>query len=56
MGLSASLLNKKLKIIRRQGGEKIHLYGRVGQWPLKSNSRSTYFALASSYNSNISHR
>ncbi len=35
MGLSASLLNKKLKIIRRQGGEKIHLYGRVGQWPLK---------------------
>ncbi|MGC9659301.1 UNVERIFIED_CONTAM: tRNA lysidine(34) synthetase TilS [Acinetobacter pittii] len=35
MGLSASLLNKKLKIIRRQGGEKVHLYGRVGQWPLK---------------------
>ncbi|WP_337078213.1 tRNA lysidine(34) synthetase TilS [Acinetobacter pittii] len=35
MGLAASLLNKKLKIIRRQGGEKVHLYGRVGQWPLK---------------------
>ncbi len=35
MGLSASLLNKKLKIIRRQGGEKVHVYGRVGQWPLK---------------------
>ncbi|MBN6514071.1 tRNA lysidine(34) synthetase TilS [Acinetobacter pittii] len=35
MGLSASLLNKKLKIIRRLGGEKVHLYGRVGQWPLK---------------------
>jgi len=35
IGLSHSLLNKKLKIIRRQGGEKIHLYGRVGQWPLK---------------------
>lgn len=35
MGLSASLLNKKLKIIRRQGGEKVHLYGRVRHWPLK---------------------
>lgn len=34
-GLSHSLLNKELKIIRRQGGEKVHLYGRVGQWPLK---------------------
>ncbi|WP_343568711.1 tRNA lysidine(34) synthetase TilS [Acinetobacter sp.] len=35
IGLSHSLLNKELKIIRRQGGEKFHLYGRVGQWPLK---------------------
>ncbi|MEQ1453378.1 tRNA lysidine(34) synthetase TilS [Acinetobacter seifertii] len=35
IGLSHSLLKKELKIIRRQGGEKIHLYGRVGQWPLK---------------------
>lgn len=35
IGLSHSLLNKELKIIRRQGGEKVHLYGRVGQWPLK---------------------
>lgn len=35
IGLSSSLLKKKLKIIRRQGGEKVHLYGRVGQWPLK---------------------
>lgn len=35
IGLSHSLLNKELKIIQRQGGEKVHLYGRVGQWPLK---------------------
>lgn len=35
IGLSHSLLNKELKIIRRQGGEKVHLYGRIGQWPLK---------------------
>ncbi len=35
IGLSHSLLNKELKIIRRQGGEKVHLYGRVGQWTLK---------------------
>ncbi|MDS7942994.1 tRNA lysidine(34) synthetase TilS [Acinetobacter sp. V110_1] len=35
IGISHSLLNKELKIIRRQGGEKVHLYGRVGQWPLK---------------------
>lgn len=34
-GLSNCLLNKKLKVLQRQGGEKIHLYGRVGQWPLK---------------------
>lgn len=35
VGLSHSLLNKKLKVVQRQGGEKIHLYSRVGQWPLK---------------------
>jgi len=29
------LLNQHLKLTRRQGGEKIHLYGRVGSWPLK---------------------
>ena len=34
-GLSTQLLNTELKLLRRQGGEKIHLYGRVGQWPLK---------------------
>jgi tRNA(Ile)-lysidine synthase len=35
IGLASSLLNEKLRIIRRQGGEKVHLYGRIGQWPLK---------------------
>lgn len=35
MGLSAALLGKKLDLVMRQGGEKIHLYGRVGAWPLK---------------------
>ena len=35
IGLSASLLDKKLNLVMRQGGEKIHLYGRVGAWPLK---------------------
>ena len=35
IGLSSQLLGKKLSLYRRQGGEKIHLYGRVGQWPLK---------------------
>ena len=35
IGLSASLLGKELNLIVRQGGEKIHLYGRVGAWPLK---------------------
>ncbi|NNH00718.1 tRNA lysidine(34) synthetase TilS [Acinetobacter sp. ANC 5414] len=34
-GLSASLLGKELNLVMRQGGEKIHLYGRVGAWPLK---------------------
>lgn len=35
IGLSASLLAKKLNLVMRQGGEKVHLYGRVGAWPLK---------------------
>ena len=35
IGLSAALLGKKLNLVLRQGGEKIHLYGRVGTWPLK---------------------
>ncbi|OEC88684.1 tRNA lysidine(34) synthetase TilS [Acinetobacter sp. YK3] len=35
MGLSAQLLGRELTLIKRQGGEKIHLYGRVGHWPLK---------------------
>ena len=35
IGLSASLLAKKLNLVMREGGEKIHLYGRVGAWPLK---------------------
>nr|WP_081401626.1 tRNA lysidine(34) synthetase TilS [Acinetobacter gyllenbergii] len=35
MGLSAQLLDRELTLILRQGGEKIHLYGRVGHWPLK---------------------
>ena len=35
IGLSKQLLNKDLKLIKRQGGEKIHLYGRIGHWPLK---------------------
>ncbi len=35
IGLSASLLGKALNLVLRQGGEKIHLHGRVGSWPLK---------------------
>ncbi|TSH73813.1 tRNA lysidine(34) synthetase TilS [Acinetobacter sp. RF15A] len=35
VGLSRDLLNRPLKLTRRQGGEKIHLHGRVGNWPLK---------------------
>ncbi|WP_372403494.1 tRNA lysidine(34) synthetase TilS [Acinetobacter piscicola] len=35
MGLSARLLNTNLTLQYRVGGEKIHLYGRVGAWPLK---------------------
>ncbi|UHT65824.1 tRNA(Ile)-lysidine synthetase [Acinetobacter lwoffii] len=35
LGLSAALLQQPLQLQQRQGGEKIHLYGRVGTWPLK---------------------
>ncbi len=35
VGLSATLLNRPLTLRPRLGGEKIHLYGRVGTWPLK---------------------
>jgi tRNA(Ile)-lysidine synthase len=35
IGLSATLLQQPLHLQQRQGGEKIHLYGRVGAWPLK---------------------
>ena len=34
-GLSAALLGQTLTLSPRQGGERIHLYGRVGHWPLK---------------------
>ncbi|MBB6362667.1 tRNA(Ile)-lysidine synthase [Acinetobacter lwoffii] len=35
LGLSPALLQQTLHLQQRQGGEKIHLYGRVGTWPLK---------------------
>ncbi|NAR52597.1 tRNA lysidine(34) synthetase TilS [Acinetobacter haemolyticus] len=35
VGLAPELLGRELKLLKRQGGEKIHLYGRVGHWPLK---------------------
>ena len=35
MGLSFDLFNKKMNLDVRVGGEKIHLYGRIGTWPLK---------------------
>ncbi len=35
MGLAWHLLDQPLQLTLRQGGEKIHLYGRVGTWPLK---------------------
>jgi len=34
-GLSLNLLKQNLKLTQRQGGEKIHLHGRIGSWPLK---------------------
>ena len=35
VGLSPKLLGQTLCLTARQGGEKIHLHGRVGSWPLK---------------------
>ena len=35
VGLAWELLEQDLTLTARQGGEKIHLYGRVGSWPLK---------------------
>lgn len=35
IGLSDQLLGQSLRLVTRQGGEKIHFYGRVGRWPLK---------------------
>ena len=35
MGLNFTLLDRPLSLNVRVGGEKIHLYGRVGAWPLK---------------------
>ncbi|WP_265736133.1 tRNA lysidine(34) synthetase TilS [Acinetobacter sp. WCHA45] len=35
IGFSSQLLGRELKLLKRLGGEKIHLYGRVGHWPLK---------------------
>ena len=34
-GLSKTLLGRQLILSPRVGGEKIHLHGRVGTWPLK---------------------
>ena len=35
MGLMPTLLHQSLSLQPRQGGERVHLYGRVGTWPLK---------------------
>lgn len=35
IGLSWNLLERDLLLRQRQGGERIHLHGRVGSWPLK---------------------
>ena len=35
IGLSSVLLGKELSLVLRQGGEKIHLHGRIGTWSLK---------------------
>lgn len=35
VGLAWNLLGQNLQLNFRQGGEKIHLHGRVGRWPLK---------------------
>lgn len=35
VGLHPKLLQQNLCLQARQGGEKVHLYGRIGRWPLK---------------------
>ena len=45
IGLSKALLARELTVLARQGGEKIHLYGRVGHWPLKKRFRTHKFSL-----------
>ena len=35
IGFSSQLLGRELNLLKRLGGVKIHLYGRVGHWPLK---------------------
>ena len=35
LGLAPALLGRELTLSARIGGEKIHLHGRVGSWPLK---------------------
>jgi tRNA(Ile)-lysidine synthase len=35
LGLSPQLLGRELTLLKRKGGERIHLYGRIGHWPLK---------------------
>ena len=47
VGLSADLLKQNLVLTSRQGGERIHLYGRVGAWPLKRLFRKHKFFLGS---------
>lgn len=34
-GLSTNILKDRLMLYPRLGGERVHLYGRVGAWPLK---------------------
>ena len=35
IGLDPALIGEPLQLRLRQGGEKIHLHGRIGHWPLK---------------------
>ncbi|WP_092747519.1 tRNA lysidine(34) synthetase TilS [Acinetobacter boissieri] len=35
IGLSSQIFERELLLNQRVGGEKVHLYGRVGHWPLK---------------------
>lgn len=44
MGLDPALLGQALNLQQRQGGEKVHLYGRVGHWPLKKAIQDAHIA------------